>query len=449
MLNLSKECIRKLNEPSIWIRFSKLANELKAVNLGQGFPDWSPPEFYLESLLRNVTNEKANHQYTRAYGSMNLVNSIIKNHQKYFNFNLTENNVLVTSGGIGGLYNTITSFIDKNDEVIVIEPFYDSYYPISSYSYGRIIGVPLIPPKRREKNEYKALLSSGEYTSKMRISSKIKDNWEFDFKKFEESLSERTKLIIFNSPNNPTGKIYTNEEYKEITQIILKKSPNAIILSDEVYEHIYFDLNKEFPRIANMKGLENRTLTLSSAGKIFSATGVRIGWLIGNEDLIRTVSQIHSQTAFCLYDPIQNLISDCLNEAEKEYKGFANYYDWYRDNYNKSRTHMMYHLINTKNIFQEKEYNLKYYLPEGGYFIVGDISNSIASKDHRIKGEENRSYTKDVQFSVNLAYEKGVVTIPLSVFYTPENKMIGENYVRLAYCKRPETIESAFKNLKI
>ena len=442
--NLLKNSMKKCSETSIWVKFSNLAIETKSVNLGQGFPDWSPPDFYLNSLIKQTTNQN-NHQYTRAFGSINLVKSIAKNHQKFFKEKLTEENILVTSGGVGGLYSTISALINPGDEVVLIEPFYDVYRPITIFSEGIVRPVALIPPKVRPLKDYINILPKDNQN----IKTDLKDTWEFDFQSFSDSLNEKTKLIILNSPNNPTGKIYSYNEYQEISRIILKKSPNAVVLSDEVYEHIYFDNNKDFPRIANIDGMWERTLTLSSAGKIFSATGVRVGWLIGNKELIKVPSLMHQNTTFCMYDPIQNLIPDCLNEAELPYRGYNTYYDYYRDLYNTSRTTLFNHLLNTKNVFSSDEYKMNFFLREGAYFVVGNISNSKILKEYKIKGEEDKKYTKDMQYCVNLAYDKNVILIPLSVFYTPENKHIGENLVRIAFCKKPETLDSAFNNLKL
>ena len=441
---LIKKSMIEFAGANVWIKFAKLALDLKAANLGQGFPDWSPPDFYLDSLKNQANNQNSNHQYTRSFGSLNLVNKIINNHSKYFNEKLNESNILVTNGGCGGLYNTITSLINPGDEVVLIEPFYDSYLPVAKYSGAIVRGVPLIQPKIRSKEEYRK-----EFDNKLRINTKLKDDWKFDFEAFSNTLNEKTKLIIINSPNNPTGKIYTKAELKEISRIIINKAPQAVVLSDEVYEHIYYDNNNYFPRIANEDGMWNRTLTLSSAGKIFSATGVRIGWLIGNEELIKATIPCHQYNTFCLYDPIQNLIADCLDQAEKPYKGFDNYYSWYRDCYNQSRTHLFNYLVNTNTVFNTKEYKLDYFLPEGSYFVVGNISESKQTKDFKLQGEERVPYSKDMAYSINLAHDKKVITIPLSVFFTPENRHKGENLVRIAFCKKPSTIDKAFDNLKI
>lgn len=442
MSRLIKESLKEFAKPNIWVKFSKLAVDIKAANLGQGFPDWSPPEFYLDSLIKHSSDPNTNHQYTRSYGSMRLINSIAKNYSKYHKRELTSDNVIIQPGGATGLYNGITSFLNPGDEVVVIEPFYDSYLPIARISGAKVRGIPLIPPKIRDPQVYINLINQGN-----RINAKFTDEWKFDFQAFSNTLNEKTKMVILNSPNNPTGKVFSYDEYKEIASIILKKSPNAIVFSDEVYEHIYFDNHKEFPRIANVEGMWNRTITLSSAGKIFSATGVRMGWFIGHEDLIKAICPLHQYATFCMSDIPQSVIADCLERADQSYRGHDTYYDWYRDNYNRHRGYLLNSLLTKTKIFETEKFSAKFWLPEASYFLLADISDAKVNKDYSLEGDENFEYTKDMKYSVNLAKEKRVVTIPCSVFYTPENVSKGSNLVRFAYCKQEKTIDAAINFL--
>lgn len=442
MSKLIKDTAQVFAKPSIWVKFAKLAIDIKAANLGQGFPDWSPPEFYLESLKKHSCDPTTNHQYTRAFGSIKLVNSIAKSYTKYHKRELTHENILVQLGGTAGLYNGITAFLNPGDELVVIEPFYDAYLPIARISGAKVRGVPLIPPKLRNPKEYLNLFKEGT-----KIKANFKDEWKFDFEAFSNTLNEKTKMIVLNSPNNPTGKIYSYEEYKEMASIIIKRSPNAIVLSDEVYEHIYFDNHQEFPRIANVDGMWNRTITLSSGGKIFSATGARIGWFVGNADLINSIFSIHQYTTFCMNDILQNTIADCLEAADQPFRGHDSYYEWYRNNYNRHRGYLLNSFLTKTKIFESEHYKAKFWLPEGSYFLIGDISDAKVSRLHSLEGDQNIEYTKGMMYSVNLAKEKRVATIPCSVFYTPENVAKGSNFVRFAFCKQEKTIDSSISNM--
>ena len=477
-------------KPNVWVKFAKLSIDLKANNLGQGFPDWSPPDFYFDILNNQFKAENnpetLNHQYTRAFGSFKLTNSIINNYSKYYNNTLSYlnqeklsiPNILVSSGGCGALYNSISSLVNPGDEVVLIEPFYDSYLPVNKYSGAIVKGVSLIPPKFRDIKEYKKMLETDTYEVSSdlnllnkeeqksnikynkRIKTNLKDKWEFDFEKFSNTLNENTKLVIINSPNNPTGKIFLEEELEEIARILIKKAPNAYIISDEVYEHLYFDEFTSFPRIANLKNNElnkeiwKRVITISSAGKIFSATGVRIGWIIANDQIINKIFTTHQYNTFCIYEPTQSLVADCLDRANDKYRGFNNYYEWLRDYYNKSRTYMFDLLVNKSEIFKKDDYRMKFWLPEGGYFVIGDIKDSNIYnnydkelEDKRLENEKDFIKHKNDLYSVKLAYDKNLVTIPMSVFYTPENKDYSDRFVRLAFCKKLDTMDKALNNL--
>lgn len=443
----TKEVLKKqmieFSDPNVWIKYAKLAIATSSTNLGQGFPDWTPPKFYFEFLQKNITDPKANHQYTRSFGGINLVNAISKEYSKYFQRKIdpmTEINV--TSGGSAVLYNAITSLTNFGDEVCFIEPFYESYMPQAKFSGAKVVGVPLIPPKIRKREEYSHINTEN-------LKSTIKDDWTFDFKRFEDTINERTKYIMINSPNNPTGKIYSMDELKEIARIIEKKAPRAIVISDEVYEHIFYDNHTSFPRFANVPGMWDRTISMYSAGKIFSCTGIRIGWAVGPEYLIKPLNICHQYNSFCVYEPLQNTVADCLNQCEMPYEGFNSYFDWYRNQYNKSRNHLINGLANKTELFKQPEWKLDFWLPEGGYFIVGDISEARTEQDHVLEGEEGKKYTKDFAYSVNLAYKKKVTTIPLSIFYTPENRHYGDKFVRFSFCKKLSTLDSAICNFNV
>jgi len=197
----------------------------------------------------------------------------------------------------------------------------------------------------------------------------IKDIWGLDFKKLEKLITNKTKLLIINSPHNPTGKIFSQEELERISELVLRH-PNLYVISDEVYEHIIFDEYKALPRIANIKGMWDRTLTIMSAGKTFSATGVRIGWGIGPKHLIQAMHALHQYNTFCAYEPIQEAIGECLDEANKPYLGESNYYIWLRKHYENTRNYFI------KNLAESMNDKFSFWLPEGGYFVISDIKKS-------------------------------------------------------------------------
>jgi len=345
----------------------------------------------------------------------------------------------------------ITALVSQGDEVVVIEPFYDCYLPQTQFSGGKLVGVPLIPPKHRNNSEFKLNYSLDENNYYNSINDPnlnlIKDEWKIDYDLLRSKINSKTKLLIINTPNNPTGKILSEEDLDLIIDIV-KDYPNLYILSDEVYEHMIFDDYKYLPRIATK--LFDRTISIMSGGKIFSATGVRVGWAIGPTNLIKQISSVHQYSSFCLFEPIQNTIADCLDAANNPYKGFSNYYEWLRVHYANRRN---FFINQIPNIHYFKDSN--FFVPEGGYFAVLDISGEKVEnidygfEEDNIKGENNKriNYTKDYNFLFNMANNKKVVGIPLTPFYTEENKHLGQKYIRLAFCKEVKTITTAFERL--
>lgn len=435
--NTQKSKIANFEKPTIWYSFSRLAMTTNSVNLGQGFPDWSPPEFFLETIQKHISNPTSNQQYSRFAGSIKFCESIARNYSEKFQRKidpLTE--VLVANGAVSLLYNIITAHIEEGDEMVVIEPFYDCYLPQAEFSKGKVIGVPMIPPQIRDKSEYANLLDEGNKNN-------IKDKWLIDFERLEKAFSEKTKILILNTPNNPTGKILTFDELKRI-KVILDKFPKVIVIMDEVYEHMIYDDYQELPRMATLEGMWDRTVSIMSAGKIFSSTGIRIGWCIGGKEIVKKASVVHQFNSFCLYEPIQNAIGECLDISTQPYEGFDNYYKWLRARYDNLRFYMV------ENLSKLKEFDLNIWLPEGGYFVIADISIKTNEAKYKLEGDEkvDISYTKDYNYVLNLANEKKVVMIPCTPFYTPANTSVGENFVRIAYCKKKETIDKALYNLK-
>lgn len=423
-------------KPTIWHTFSRLAMTTNSVNLGQGFPDWSPPGFLLDSIQKHVSNPSSNNQYARFAGSLKLCESIARNYSQKFKRKidpLTE--VLVANGAVSLLYNIITAHVEQGDEVIVLEPFYDCYLAQTEFSGGKLIGVPMIPPKIREKSEYFNLINEGN-------ANRIKDSWQIDFKKLEKAFSDKTKLIILNTPNNPTGKVFSYTELHDI-KTILDKYPKVVVVMDEVYEHMIYDEYEELPRMATLDGMWDRTISIMSGGKIYSCTGIRVGWCIGPKEIVRKATAIYQYNSFCLYEPIQNSIADCLDISNQPYEGYDNYYKWLRAKYEYNRHYLVENLAKNNNI----DFNV--WLPEGGYFVVGDISNNNVESKYKLEGDENveASYRKDFNYVLNTAKEKKVALIPCTPFYTRDNIKYGENFVRIAYCKKKETLDKALANL--
>ncbi len=421
-------------KPTVWFRLGQVANSLKCANLGQGSPDWQPPQLFLDCLVKHYTDPNANHQYQKYSGNPRLAEVLSKTYSPIFKRELNPNTeILIANGAAAAIYEIITSTIHPGDEVVVIEGFYDIYLPHVQYSGGKLIGIPLNKPKVRDQKEYYNLSSEGN-------KNLIKDRFTIDFDKLEAAFNEKTKLLCLCSPHNPTGKIISPEEQLKIKKI-LDKFPKVTVLMDEVYEHMVYDEYEELPRFANVEGMWERTVSVMSAGKTFSATGTRLGWAIGPESIIKKATAIHAQSSFCIHGPLQLALADALEIAAQPYEGFENFYKWMRDDFCKIRNKI------AEDLAKKESWNCPIFLPEGGYFMMCDISGEDVKQKYQMIGDEGQTYTKDFNFVLNLAHEKGVCCVPGTPFCTPENKKNGENMIRLAFCKKPETIETALDRL--
>ena len=255
--------------PTVFAKFTRLSAITNSVNLGHGFPDWQPPKFFLESFKNHLN--VGNYQYSNARGLPKLSQSIADTYSKVYNRKINPNTeVLVTNGAVSPLYSIFTAYLNEGDEAITLEPFYDCYLPPVKFQRAKLIGLPLIPPSnKRPRKEYEDISKWKDGDS---------DDWTVDFELLKKSLNEKTKLLVLNTPNNPTGKILSYDELRKIAKI-MEEFPKVIIVLDEVYEfNLLGNKYEELPRFSNLPGMWDRSVTIHSAGKIFTITGVRIGW---------------------------------------------------------------------------------------------------------------------------------------------------------------------------
>lgn len=297
--------LQVVDKPSIWGVFGNLAITKKATNLGSGFPNWEPPEFFKESLIKHITTD-GHHTYGRAYGHPALISTIAKNYSKYFNRELNaDNEIVVSCGAIACVNFIINGFVNPGDEVVMIDPFYPEYENLVKIAGGKSVNVAMEAPRLQSKNELRRRGPNFDF-------SKESESWSLDFEKLDRAINAKTKVLMLNSPHNPSGKILTRSDFEKIADIV-RKWPNLIVLSDEVYEHNYFSEGGDLVKFATLPGMWEKTLTVSSAGKIFAATGVRIGWTIGPSHLMQAVRLMQHNTTFSLYGALQLAVSDAIN----------------------------------------------------------------------------------------------------------------------------------------
>lgn len=403
-----------VGDKNIWVEYTGLARDYNAVNLGQGFPDYQSAT-YLNQKVKETLEESSDsiYQYTRSPGHLRLVNAIGKTYTKLMGREIDPiNEVLVTVGAYGSLFNAMTALLEKNDEVIILEPFYDCYAPIATIAEGNAKFVTLRPNPDRPKDRP---MTSGDFT--------------WDEKELEAAFTSKTKAIVINNPNNPLGKVYTKQELEKIAELCIKH--NVICWADEVYEHLAMD--REHIRIATLPGMWERTLTFGSAGKTFSTTGSKIGWTLGPKELVKLCVSSHNNSIYVCPTFMQEVIARCFELELTRLDSPECYYNSIKAEIKPKRDALAKLLI---------EAGLEPIIPEGGYFMMADIS--------KIAGDfsSDKEEMKDSKFVKYLIKEKGLATIPSSCFYSVGSKVEGENFIRFCFFKNETTLENCANILK-
>jgi len=359
---------------SIFATMSKLAFEYKATNLGQGFPDFDGPQWIMDAAYEAMKTGK--NQYAPSSGIFSLKKAIIDYHKKYYDLDWTQDEVIVTAGATEALFSTIMAFIEPGDEVIIFEPFYDSYHADITLAGGHPIAVTLKKP-----------------------------DFSFDFEELASAITDKTKMIIVNTPHNPTGKIFTKEELEYIASLAIKH--DLLVLTDEVYEFLTFDNATHIP-MASIEGMKKRTITISSTGKTFGMTGWKIGYAIANETLASAIQKVHQWTTFAVNTPAQHAMAYAFSKLD-------DYLPEFRKLYQEKRNLIYNELLKTK---------FTPHKPLGSYFIMVDIPSGV--------------FSDDVQTAMALVKDYGVATIPPSVFYIKSDE--GQSMLRLCFAKENNTI---------
>jgi kynurenine---oxoglutarate transaminase / cysteine-S-conjugate beta-lyase / glutamine---phenylpyruvate transaminase len=440
---------------TVWTEFSRIAHECSSdrplANLGQGFPDWSPPQFARDALVEaalEVSHSGTSiHQYTRPAGHPNLVQQLARRYSLHFDRPvdaLTE--VAVTVGASQALYLTLQVMIQPGDEVIVFEPFFDLYVNQIKLAGGTPVFVPL---------EFQPYDDEG-FTG---------GDWILRREVLHRRVNPKTKAILLNSPHNPTGKVFTRTEMEYVAESLELANPDCIVLSDEVYKYIVhsppMDESKEQASLfcrghvhfASLPGMWDRTVTISSAGKTFSATGWQVGWCVGPSPLIRRIHQLLPYIQFCASTVMQEALARSLKRADEPYEGYNSYYDWLRASYTRKRDVLANSL--SKAGFAVPDFSRT---PGGGFFLFARISPQIAKciPVDRLNVPNEATPTGMVRSDWALcqwmAEEMGLLCIPSSPFFSPESARAGtysDHFIRIAFCKTDATLAAASEALAV
>ena len=389
---------------TVFAEFTALAIEHGAVNLGQGFPNFAAPDF-IKAAAQDAIDLDLN-QYTRSAGHPRLVKAIADIYSPLFGRDLDPlQEIVVTVGATEGIFATIQALVDPGDEVILIEPFYDSY-PASVIMAG---GTPVYVPLRPAADATRAA------------------QWELDFDELAAAFSPKTRLLVINTPQNPVGKLFSRDELEQIAALVQKY--DTLVLSDEVYEWMtYGDAENpvEHVRIATLPGMWERTVTLGSAGKTFSVTGWKIGWAITPRPLAHAILMAHQWIPFTVATPLQEAIAVGLEQVQER-----DYFNWLSATYRGKRDKLLAALANV---------GLRATAPDGSYFILFDTSHL----DVPIPDGERR----DVAICRWLTTEVGVAAIPPSPFYSSPHKYLTDNLARFTFCKSDDLLDEGARRLE-
>lgn len=413
---------QKPGQKDIWSLINETAAEAQAesgkplANLGQGFFSYNPPDFAINAV-KDALDLPAYNQYAHARGNPNLLKELAAFYSKSYGRTVDISEVQVTTGANEGMLAVFFGFLTPGDEVIVFEPFFDQYIPNIEMTGAKVKYVNI------------------NYPEKLNNENVTGSDWQIDWDGLNAAINKKTKLIVINTPHNPIGKIFTEKELEKLGKIAIEN--NLIIVSDEVYENLYY--TNQFPRpatLSNLPELRERTLTIGSAGKSFAATGWRIGYVQGPANLIKFVTAAHTRICFATPSPLQQAVSQGFVKAEE-----LNYFANTRKDYVKK-----YELFNK--VFDDL--GLPYTIAEGGYFLLVNLSKLQIPKDYKYPEAILDRGTLDFKLAYWLIKEIGVVAIPPTEFLHKDNRVGNglENCLRFAVCKDDKILEDAVSKLR-
>jgi aspartate/methionine/tyrosine aminotransferase len=361
---------------------SRLAAEHKAVNLGQGFPEGLEPPFLVEAAARAMA--EGPHQYPPMLGLPALRQAVARHDRRFYGIEVDwQTEVMVTSGATEALADCLFGLISPGDEVVVLEPFYDSYLPIIRRAGGVARIVRLNPP-----------------------------DWALPRAELEAAFTPKTRLMILNSPMNPTGKLFGEADLGFIANLLLRHDAYAVC--DEVYEHLTYGGQRHIP-LMSLPGLRARALRIGSAGKTFSVTGWKVGYVVGDAELLKPVIKAHQFLTFTTPPALQRAVAKGLGAGDDYYRALTADLERRRDFLAGGLRRVGFDLLPC----------------EGSYFLTADI--------------RPLGFSDDAEFCRKLTVEAGVAAVPVSAFYETDPP---RHHARFCFAKLDETLEEAVRRLE-
>ncbi|MEU7054758.1 pyridoxal phosphate-dependent aminotransferase [Streptomyces sp. NPDC046197] len=371
---------------TIFAEMSALAVRTGSINLGQGFPDTDGPEEIREAAVRALRDGRGN-QYPPGPGIPELRTAVAAHQQRRYGLSYDpDTEVLVTAGATEAIAAALLALLEPGDEVVAFEPYYDSYAACIAMAGGRRVPVTLRPHEGA---------------------------FRLDLDELRAAVTDRTRLLLVNTPHNPTGTVLTREELTAIAELAVER--DLLVVTDEVYEHLVFDDAEHLP-LATFPGMRERTVTIGSAGKTFSFTGWKVGWATAPPELVTAVRSAKQFLTYVASGPFQYAVAEALCLPDS-------YFDSFRTDLRRKRDLLGNGL---------RAAGFEVYQPQGTYFITTDIA-PLGEKD---------AYT----FCRALPERCGVVAIPNSVFY--DDPEAGRSQVRFAFCKRDDVLQEAAGRLR-
>ena len=372
---------------TVFEEMTALARRTGSVNLGQGFPDFEPPREMVDAAAAAL--RAGHHQYAPIVGVPALRHAVAGHQWTFYGQELDpDTQVAVCAGATEGVTAALLSLLKPGDEVVLFEPRYDLYGAVVEFAGATAVPVPLLPPA-----------------------------FVPDPDDVRAAFSARTRAVVLNDPHNPTGTV-ASREFKELL-VELAAEHDAVVVTDEVYEHLRYDGPHE--PLAALPGAAERTLAVSSAGKTFSATGWRVGWVSGPRELVQGVVAVKTYLSHSAAAPLQHAVAQALAFPPEFFDGMLTDYRQRRD------------LL----VAGLREAGLTPPVPQGTFFAVADVSSHCA-----LAGVDDAA-----GLAQHWAETAGVVGIPVSAFVSPENQGLYADWLRLAFCKRTEVLRAAVAGL--
>lgn len=373
---------------TIFAEMSALAAATGSINLGQGFPDTDGPEEIREAAVRALRDGRGN-QYPPGPGVPELRTAIAAHQEHRYGLSHDpDTEVLVTAGATEAIAAALLALLEPGDEVVALEPYYDSYAACIAMAGATRVPVTLRPDPEQAR-------------------------FRLDLDELRDAVTDRTRLLLINTPHNPTGTVLTREELSAIAALAVER--DLLVVTDEVYEHLVFDEAEHIP-LATLPGMRERTVTIGSAGKTFSFTGWKVGWVTGAPDLVAAVRSAKQYLTYVASGPFQYAVAEALRLPDSYFADF--------------RADMLAKRDLLAGGLEQAGFTV--FRPAGTYFITTDI---------RPLGESD-----GFAFCRSLPERCGVVAIPNAVFY--DHREQGAPFVRFAFCKRTGVLEEAASRLK-